>query len=110
MTTNKNIGSDKFMIGIDLKYLLDDTSFWIENSTQLETINAEKIERKFNINRVLAVIPGISEYNAQKFMNYICNEYETWMENVAFLTQAQINNLMVIYYNDYSLQQNYRSC
>lgn len=31
--SNKNIGSDKFMIGIDLRHLLDDTKFWIENAT-----------------------------------------------------------------------------
>ena len=31
--TNKNIGSDKFMIGTDLRILLDDCKFWIENNS-----------------------------------------------------------------------------
>lgn len=31
--TNKNIGIDKFEIGIELKKLLDDCRFWIENKT-----------------------------------------------------------------------------
>jgi Fic-DOC domain mobile mystery protein B len=31
--TNKNIGVDKLEIGIELKKLIDDASFWIENST-----------------------------------------------------------------------------
>ncbi len=29
--TNKNIGVDKFIIGIELKNLLDDCNYWIEN-------------------------------------------------------------------------------
>lgn len=32
-TTNKNIGSDKHNIGIDLKMLLDDSKYWIEHKT-----------------------------------------------------------------------------
>lgn len=32
-TTNKNIGVDKFMIGIELKKLIDDCNFWIKNNT-----------------------------------------------------------------------------
>ena len=32
-TTNKNIGVEKFQIGIELKCLLDDVEFWIENKT-----------------------------------------------------------------------------
>ena len=31
--SNKNIGVDKFQIGIELKYLLDDCLFWIENKS-----------------------------------------------------------------------------
>jgi len=31
--TNKNIGVDKHQIGIELRYLLDDVTFWIENKT-----------------------------------------------------------------------------
>jgi len=31
--TNKNIGSDKFMIGMDLRNLLDDCKFWIQNNS-----------------------------------------------------------------------------
>lgn len=31
--TNKNIGVDKFIIGIELKKLLDDCLFWIEKNT-----------------------------------------------------------------------------
>ena len=31
--SNKNIGVDKFQIGIELKYLLDDCRFWIENKS-----------------------------------------------------------------------------
>lgn len=31
--TDKNIGVDKYRIGVELKILLDDTKYWIENST-----------------------------------------------------------------------------
>lgn len=31
--SNKNIGVDKFQIGIELKYLLDDCLFWINNNS-----------------------------------------------------------------------------
>ena len=31
--TDKNIGVDKFRIGIDLKLLIDDTKYWIDNNT-----------------------------------------------------------------------------
>jgi Fic-DOC domain mobile mystery protein B len=31
--TNKNIGVDKYQIGIDLRTLLDDCRYWIENDT-----------------------------------------------------------------------------
>ena len=31
--TNKNIGVDKYRIGIELKILLDDTKYWIANDT-----------------------------------------------------------------------------
>ena len=30
-TTNKNIGSDKYKIGVDLKILIDDSKYWIEH-------------------------------------------------------------------------------
>lgn len=30
--TNKNIGVDRWQIGMDLKYLLDDTIYWISNN------------------------------------------------------------------------------
>lgn len=32
-STNKNIGSDKFSIGVDLRNLIDDCKFWIENNS-----------------------------------------------------------------------------
>lgn len=31
--TNKNIGVDKTLIGIELRYLLDDIRYWVENKT-----------------------------------------------------------------------------
>lgn len=31
--TNKNIGVDRWQIGTELKYLLDDTLYWIQNNT-----------------------------------------------------------------------------
>jgi len=31
--TDKNIGVDKYMIGVELKNLLDDTKYWIDNDT-----------------------------------------------------------------------------
>ena len=31
--SNKNIGSDKYVIGIDLKQLLDDCKYWVEHKT-----------------------------------------------------------------------------
>jgi Fic-DOC domain mobile mystery protein B len=34
--TNKNIGVDKFQIGIELKKLLDDAKYWLENKTYSE--------------------------------------------------------------------------
>lgn len=32
-TTNKNLGVDKYQIGIELKILLDDCQYWVENNT-----------------------------------------------------------------------------
>lgn len=32
-TTNKNIGVDKYLIGVELKMLLDNAKYWIENNT-----------------------------------------------------------------------------
>jgi Fic-DOC domain mobile mystery protein B len=34
--TNKNIGVDKFQIGISLKQLLDDSMYWLQNNTYSE--------------------------------------------------------------------------
>jgi Fic-DOC domain mobile mystery protein B len=34
--TNKNLGVDKFEIGIELRKLLDDTRFWIEHGTYVQ--------------------------------------------------------------------------
>ena len=31
--TNKNLGVDKYQIGTDLRMLLDDCKFWVENNT-----------------------------------------------------------------------------
>ena len=41
--TNKNIGVDWRQIGIELKYLLDDTQYWIKN----KTYNSEEIAIRF---------------------------------------------------------------
>lgn len=32
-TSNKNLGVDKYQIGMDLRMLLDDCKFWVENNT-----------------------------------------------------------------------------
>ena len=43
-TTNKNIGSDKFSIGIALKHLIDDCKYWIEN----ESFTQDEIAIRFS--------------------------------------------------------------
>jgi Fic-DOC domain mobile mystery protein B len=35
-TTNKNIGVDKFQIGVELRNLLEDSKYWINNKTFVE--------------------------------------------------------------------------
>ncbi|MBI5648214.1 MAG: mobile mystery protein B [Ignavibacteriae bacterium] len=47
--TNKNIGVDKFQIGIELRNLLDDCRFWIEH----ETYPADEIAVRFSHRLVL---------------------------------------------------------
>lgn len=42
--TNKNIGTDKLQIGIELKTLLDDTAYWI----QQKTFDPDEIAIRFN--------------------------------------------------------------
>lgn len=44
--TNKNIGVDKYMIGIELKKLLDDCHFWIENKTFSEDEIAARVSHR----------------------------------------------------------------
>ena len=44
--TNKNIGVDKFQIGIELKYLLDDCKFWIENKSFSEDEIAIRLKHR----------------------------------------------------------------
>ena len=41
--SNKNIGVDKFQIGMELKYLLDDCIFWVEN----KSFNHDEIAIRF---------------------------------------------------------------
>lgn len=48
--TNKNIGVDKFQIGIELRNLLDDSRFWIERTTYPE----EEIAVRFS-HRIVAI-------------------------------------------------------
>jgi Fic-DOC domain mobile mystery protein B len=48
--TNKNIGVDKFQIAIELKNLLDDLKFWIEN----KTYSADEIAIRFK-HRVVSI-------------------------------------------------------
>ena len=48
--TNKNIGVDWRQIGIELKYLLDDTQYWIKN----KTYNSEEIAIRFK-HRLVAI-------------------------------------------------------
>ena len=51
-TTNKNIGVDKFMIPIELKNLLEDTRYWIEN----KTFEADEIAVRFS-HRIVKIHP-----------------------------------------------------
>ena len=44
--TNKNIGYDKFEISIELKKLLDDCRFWIENKTYSEDEIAVRLSHR----------------------------------------------------------------
>ena len=48
--TNKNIGVDKFQIGIELRNLLDDCRYWIEHSTYPE----DEIAVRFS-HRIVAI-------------------------------------------------------
>jgi Fic-DOC domain mobile mystery protein B len=44
--TNKNIGVDKFMIGIELKKLIDDCNYWISNKTFSEDEIAVRLSHR----------------------------------------------------------------
>jgi Fic-DOC domain mobile mystery protein B len=44
--TNKNIGVDKFMIGAELKKLLDDCTYWIENKVFSEDEIAVRLSHR----------------------------------------------------------------
>jgi Fic-DOC domain mobile mystery protein B len=48
--TDKNIGINWTLIGIELKYLIDDTKYWIEN----ETYSSEEIAIRFK-HRIVAI-------------------------------------------------------
>lgn len=48
--SNKNIGVDKYQIGIELKMLLDDCKFWIDNST----FSPDEIAIRFS-HRIVAI-------------------------------------------------------
>ncbi len=48
--TDKNIGIDKWQISTQLKYLLDDTKFWIDNNTY----HAEEIAVRFK-HRIVSI-------------------------------------------------------
>jgi Fic-DOC domain mobile mystery protein B len=45
-STNKNIGVDKFMIGIELKNLFEDCIYWIENKTFSEDEIAVRLSHR----------------------------------------------------------------
>jgi len=47
--TNKNIGVDKFMIGAELKNLLDDCTYWIENKVFSEDEIAVRLSHRMVI-------------------------------------------------------------
>ncbi len=51
-TTNKNIGVDKFQIGIMLKDLLDDCKYWIEH----KTFSEDEIAVRFS-HRIVSIHP-----------------------------------------------------
>jgi Fic-DOC domain mobile mystery protein B len=51
-TTNKNLGVDKFSIGVEIKKLLDDCKYWIEKKTFLE----DEIGARFS-HRIVSIHP-----------------------------------------------------
>jgi Fic-DOC domain mobile mystery protein B len=50
--TNKNLGVDKHSIAIELKYLLDDCRYWIDN----QVFNEDEIATRFN-HRIVNIHP-----------------------------------------------------
>lgn len=50
--TNKNIGVDKFEIPVHIKYLIDDTKYWIEN----KTFSNDEIAVRFS-HRIVSIHP-----------------------------------------------------
>ena len=50
--TNKNIGVDKFVIGVELKNLLDDCSYWIKN----KIFSEDEIAVRFS-HRIVSIHP-----------------------------------------------------
>ncbi len=50
--SNKNIGVDKFQISIELRILMDDCKFWIEN----QTYNQDEIAVRFS-HRIVSIHP-----------------------------------------------------
>lgn len=51
-TTNKNIGVDKFQIGVELRNLLEDAKYWIANNT----FNEDEIAVRFS-HRIVNIHP-----------------------------------------------------
>lgn len=51
-TTNKNIGVDKFQIGVELRNLLEDSKYWIAN----KTFNEDEIAVRFS-HRIVNIHP-----------------------------------------------------
>lgn len=51
-TTNKNIGVDKFQIGVELRKLLEDSKYWIAN----KTFNEDEIAVRFS-HRIVNIHP-----------------------------------------------------
>lgn len=106
--SNKNIGSDKFMIGTDLRNLLNDTKFWIENNS----FQKDEISIRFSHRLVLIHCFPNGNGRHSRMTTDILNEKVfgnkpfTWsgsnLTNTSELREKYITSLRLADQNDYS--------
>ena len=106
--SNKNLGVDKYLIGVELQKLLDDCSFWISK----KTFNTDEIAVRFS-HRIVAIhcfANGNGRHSrliADILINILGNEVFTWgrgnLTQTSELRKKYIDALKAADEGDYSL-------